>query len=171
MTCEWQPFSMSSVCLYCPLHIELQWPASVDIRRYWLVIDISQSVATYVNRADSRLAPSQWEMSLQSNAISYWLGASLESALCKHGWSELWILMVSHDIESTILQVYKDEPHSYTLCAKVMGVKYGKWEYISPREHLRNHKHTFISIIFKSFVLTLPYFLLNFANKGHIKTE
>ena len=25
-------------------------------------------------RADSRLAPSQWEMSLQSNAISHWLG-------------------------------------------------------------------------------------------------
>ena len=34
-------------------------------------------------RADSRLAPSQWEMPLQSNAISHWLpGANLESALC-----------------------------------------------------------------------------------------
>ena len=33
------------------------------------------------SRADSRFAPSQWEMSLQSNAISHWLGASLESAL------------------------------------------------------------------------------------------
>ena len=32
-------------------------------------------------RADSRLAPSQWETSLQSNAISQWLGASLKSAL------------------------------------------------------------------------------------------
>ena len=32
--------------------------------------------------ADSRLAPSQWETSLQSNTISYWLGASIESALC-----------------------------------------------------------------------------------------
>ena len=32
-------------------------------------------------RADSRLAPSQWEMSLQSNAVSHWLGANLESAL------------------------------------------------------------------------------------------
>ena len=32
-------------------------------------------------RAESRLAPSQWEMSLQSNAISHWLGANLESAL------------------------------------------------------------------------------------------
>ena len=32
-------------------------------------------------RADSRLAPSQWEMSLQSNAVSHLLGANLESAL------------------------------------------------------------------------------------------
>ena len=33
-----------------------------------------------------RLAPSQWETSLQSNAVSHWLGAKLESALHKH-WS------------------------------------------------------------------------------------
>ena len=32
-------------------------------------------------RADSRLAPSQWETALQSNAVSHWLGANLESAL------------------------------------------------------------------------------------------
>ena len=32
-------------------------------------------------RADSRLAPSQWETSLRSNAVSHWLGANLESAL------------------------------------------------------------------------------------------
>ena len=32
-------------------------------------------------RVDSRLAPSQWETSLQSNAVSHWLGANLESAL------------------------------------------------------------------------------------------
>ena len=37
--------------------------------------------ATTRCRADSRLAPSQWEMSLQSNAISHWLGAKLERAL------------------------------------------------------------------------------------------
>ena len=33
-------------------------------------------------RADSRLAISQWETSLQNNAVSHWLGANLESALC-----------------------------------------------------------------------------------------
>ena len=32
-------------------------------------------------RADSRFAPSQWETSLQSNAVSHWLGTNLESAL------------------------------------------------------------------------------------------
>ena len=34
-----------------------------------------------MHRADSRLAPSQWETSLQSNAVSHWLGANIESAL------------------------------------------------------------------------------------------
>ena len=32
-------------------------------------------------RADSRLAPSQWETLLQSNAVSHWLGLNLESAI------------------------------------------------------------------------------------------
>ena len=32
-------------------------------------------------RADSRFVPSQWETSLQSNAVSHWLGTNLESAL------------------------------------------------------------------------------------------
>ena len=40
-------------------------------------------------RADCRLAPNQWETSLQSNAISHWLGANLESALHFLGASEL----------------------------------------------------------------------------------
>ena len=35
-------------------------------------------------RGDSRLVPSQWEPLLQSNAVSHWLGANLESA-----WSAL----------------------------------------------------------------------------------
>ena len=33
------------------------------------------------NRDDSRCAPIQWETSLQSNAVSHWIGANLESAL------------------------------------------------------------------------------------------
>ena len=38
-------------------------------------------------RADSELLPSQWEMSLQSNVISHWLGANLESALKFTRWN------------------------------------------------------------------------------------
>ena len=33
------------------------------------------------HRADSRFAPSQWETSLQSKAVSHWLGVNLESTL------------------------------------------------------------------------------------------
>ena len=36
------------------------------------------------HRADSRLVPSQWETLLQSNAVSHWLGANLESALLSY---------------------------------------------------------------------------------------
>ena len=32
-------------------------------------------------RADSTLAPSQWETSLQSNAVSHWMGANLKSTV------------------------------------------------------------------------------------------
>ena len=35
----------------------------------------------FCHRADPRFAPSQWETSLQSNAVSHWLGANPESAL------------------------------------------------------------------------------------------
>ena len=36
---------------------------------------------TVRGRADSGFAPSQWEMSLQSNAVSHWLGTNVDSAL------------------------------------------------------------------------------------------
>ena len=37
-----------------------------------------------IDRNDSKLAPSQWETSLQNNAVSHWLGTNLESALIEH---------------------------------------------------------------------------------------
>ena len=49
---------------------------------------------TYYIRADSRLAPSQWERSLQSNAAFHWLGANLESALFMDSLGEQFILTV-----------------------------------------------------------------------------
>ena len=45
-----------------------------------MVVPVMTTKVTYP-RADSRFAPSQWETLLQSNGISYWLGANLESAL------------------------------------------------------------------------------------------
>ena len=51
-----------------------------------------------LHRADSRLAPSQWEKALQSNTLSHWLGANLESALWQKNTclthSDVWILYV-----------------------------------------------------------------------------
>ena len=41
-------------------------------------------VSSIKYRADSRLVPSQWETSLQSNAVSHWLSANLQSALNYH---------------------------------------------------------------------------------------
>ena len=37
--------------------------------------------AESIYTADPRLMPSQWETSLQCNAVSHWLGANLESAM------------------------------------------------------------------------------------------
>ena len=49
-----------------------------------------------LHRADSKFAPSQWETSLQSNAVSHWLGANLESALpppwCHQEW--YWLILL-----------------------------------------------------------------------------
>ena len=56
--------------------------------------------------ADSRFAPSQWETSLQSNVVSHWLGASLESAL-HHHW--LWRARV---IERSVAELCNFSPKS-----------------------------------------------------------
>ena len=44
-------------------------------------IEFCHGAGCLICRADSTLVPIQWETSLQSNAISYWLGANLESSL------------------------------------------------------------------------------------------
>ena len=48
-----------------------------------LIMTITDYIIAILNRADCRLAPSEWETSLQSNAVSHCLGANLESALSK----------------------------------------------------------------------------------------
>ena len=48
---------------------------------YWLCY-YRPLITSVLYRGDSRFAPSQWETSLQSNAVSHWLGTNTESALC-----------------------------------------------------------------------------------------
>ena len=51
------------------------------------------------HRADSRLASSQWETALQSNAVSHWLGANLESALWTHGCTCAWLWSLDSGVD------------------------------------------------------------------------
>ena len=71
------PWLLMTLLLLSPEHKQLGFEKStintfLSSVRKWKYIYI---------RTDSRFVPSQWETSLQSNAVSYWLGANLESAL------------------------------------------------------------------------------------------
>ena len=55
-------------------------PTSDTTLLTWKVL-LQLSRGGICHRADTRLPLSQWETSLQSNAVSYWLGGSLESNL------------------------------------------------------------------------------------------
>ena len=62
--------------------------------------------------ADTRVGPSQWETSLQSNTVSHWLGASLESAmiLCyRQGWERIDVC-------------YEDISNCYALCKTIIYI-------------------------------------------------
>ena len=48
-----------------------------DVILYQQLDKVTRKSISY-HRADSRLAPGQLEMSLQSNAVSHWMGANLE---------------------------------------------------------------------------------------------
>ena len=60
-------------------------------------------------RADSRFTSSQWETPLQSNAVSHWLGANLESAL--------WWLS---DIITALAISQGDKPSSVVIVALIL---------------------------------------------------
>ena len=56
---------------------------------------------TNLSKVGSRLAPSQWETPLQSNAVSHWLGANLESTLLsmmKQGSLWVWAQPIIDDV-------------------------------------------------------------------------
>ena len=83
-----------------------------------------------VYRADSRLALSQWETSLQSNAVVYWLGANLESALVYIAISQRTGVLIKHVLHPEIyfsagngLDSHHRGPvgHCYSLCISVIS--------------------------------------------------
>ena len=64
--------------------------------------DIIQWEQNSEYRANSRLAPSQWEMLLQSNGICHWLGTNLESALdyIQLTMEDTWVRVLKSDLYS-----------------------------------------------------------------------
>ena len=70
---------------------------------------------SFINiRADSRLAPSQWEMSVQSNAISHWMGANLEST---------WIyqLSIHHDFCTALTMMTSSNGNIFRVTGHLCG--------------------------------------------------
>ena len=67
-----------------------QWPP------YSPAGDITHTCTHVHFKADSRLAPSQWETALLCNDVSHWLGTSLESALHLCGTSGVFAQNTDH---------------------------------------------------------------------------
>ena len=66
------------------IHKEWITPLSLEDKMYFAIIKIlgifCSIIKPYYIRADYRFASRQWETSLQSNTVSHWMGANLESA-------------------------------------------------------------------------------------------
>ena len=121
----WQSILLNSVqSVSVSLFWKIKCFCQLDNKKFWIrllpwpielsIILIDSACALYslccvvgpLWQADSRLVPSQWEISLQNNAVSRWLGANLESALYdmtrtrfdKYRFSHLthWGLVVPH---------------------------------------------------------------------------
>ena len=83
-------FSISKSAYWCFLIITSRWSITIDSKVYSvqhvtsLISDMFGKIGFLamdkLNMADSRFASTQWETSLQINAVSHWLGANLESA-------------------------------------------------------------------------------------------
>ena len=82
-----------------------------------VIMDLNVTVfAQKIIKADSSLAPSQWETSLQSNAASHWLGANLARLAHSQWETSLQSNVVSHwmgaNLEST-------ENDYYNFCCNI----------------------------------------------------
>ena len=78
---KWRPFSLSLIVLNnWSKHSLSCWKNGPYISCGILCVVMHvENLITTKHRADSRLAPNQWETSLQSNAVFHWLGANLAS--------------------------------------------------------------------------------------------
>ena len=86
-------------------------------------------------RADSRLAPSQWETSLQSKAISHWLRPNLESALSK-------------PIQGVILGIGSaNERRRYNVTSSLIGWAHNPAWYLSLHPS-HSHTHRYLSTVY-----------------------
>ena len=74
-------YILGCVSCYAMLYAVMLWDGHFSPAKYPRKSTPYTSTSGKIYRADSRLVPSQWELSLQSNAVSHWLGANLESAL------------------------------------------------------------------------------------------
>ena len=88
-----------------------------DHNHYWLKPSLYELLHhdRFIFKADSRFAPSQWEMLLRSNGVSHWLGANLESAVIFKTKSRLQLLdyyllwkHTFHHLDSKFLLLHLD---------------------------------------------------------------
>ena len=78
-----RPFCICRLCSQGSTMRHMYQCASVNLEKG--VINLlhitSLENTNVINKADSRLVPRQWETSLQSNAVSHWIGSNLQSTL------------------------------------------------------------------------------------------
>ena len=80
-----------------------------------------------IYRADSMLAPGQWETALQSNAVSHWLGANVESNLIYFYFMEMKRIIPAVHSTITGLNPFRR--------AVVIAIHHMKWHHADGRPH------------------------------------
>ena len=98
-------------------------------------------------KADYRFASNQWETSLQSNAVSHWLGASLDSALNYSWWQaplwcHKWMSRGPHDDQ---FKVMIDVPATMagSMNKKLSMWKHRKWGVESTKHYVMGVLHEY----------------------------
>ena len=67
--------------IWCTAYMNAYYSYPCLLKNIWMFKPFDKDRLSNIYRIASRLAPSQWETSLLSNAVSHWLGANLESNL------------------------------------------------------------------------------------------